>query len=224
MRLQNSTSHYRQLTFGMAFSSSQKFSFQILVFDEVTKCNVSLDGHHSNESDSTSECTNLNTIMQYFEPKPLFLMMSERGESGPNVAHWCIFSIMVCFVNKLEEVVWGMVPWLIRNQEDAPFLWCVLCTEVTQTDIPGAFFQVLMNIGLMCLTWLVWLYHTRVKQGFCCSGVSAVYGGPRAHQPQLGNRLEPEPALVGMGQKRSLQPRPHQWTGAVYVTLPKVQE
>lgn len=141
MRLQSSTSYYRLLsfTFGMAFSSSQRFSFQILVFGKVTKCSVTLDEYHSNECDSTSKCTNLNTFMWSIRPKTLFLLMSVRGGSGSNVAHWYIFSIKVYFVYKLEEVVWCVVLWLLRNQ-GAPFLWCVLCTEVTQTDIPGAFF------------------------------------------------------------------------------------
>lgn len=185
MRLLNSASHCRQLTFGVAFSSSQRFSFQILVFDKVAKCNVGGDEHHSNECDSMSKCTNLNTIMWSFEPKPLFLLMSEKW-----IRVWCGTLMYIFNKGVLCVLSWrrSVMPASVAAEKMPLSCDVFYAQRWHRLTFLGLFFQVLLSIGLMCLTCLVLLYHTFIKQGFYCSGVSEVYGEGRAHQPQLGNR------------------------------------
>lgn len=81
---------------------------------------------------------------------------------------------------------------------------CFIYTGVTQASISWAFFpirQILLYIGLMCLTCPVGFYHTFVKQGLCYSGVSAVYGERKGPSATVGKQVRA--SFSGNGAEKS---------------------
>lgn len=147
---------------------------------------------HSNECNSRPQCTKWNTFTRSVKPKAPFLLTGVGDESVSNTAHWCIFSVQVCFVYKLEEAVWCMILWPLRNQEDAPFLWCVLYTGVTQASISWAFFS---NTADTSVHWINVLdMSSRILSHICQARtllwwcVSSLWGeqGPISHSWEIG--------------------------------------
>lgn len=136
------------------------------------------------ECDSRSKCTKANTFMGSVKPKALFLLMLVGDESGiyGTLTHIVHIGVL-CIETWRNGVIHGVI--LLSNQGDAPFIQCVLCAGVTQTDSPLTFFPILqmllyINMPDISCRILSLIYH---KQGMLCySDVSAVYeetrGGP----------------------------------------------
>lgn len=125
-----------------------------------------------------------NTFMGSVKPKALFLLMLVGDESGiyGTLTHIVHIGVL-CIETWRNGVIHGVI--LLSNQGDAPFIQCVLCAGVTQTDSPLTFFPILqmllyINMPDISCRILSLIYH---KQGMLCySDVSAVYeetrGGP----------------------------------------------